>query len=156
MTRLADDFLNFGHTSNVRFGHQRAFRSAISFYDDGPQGGIVARSDVKSEVLTWPSTLPSSSMSTPDQGPDCTRILTLAFRGTRLSSLQLPPPPLSTGVVRIAKRRWSKIFWLRLLSTSPAPHAPMLDTFGFCKFVSTSRPVAHLPGGPNQRRSTWF
>ena len=60
-----------------------------------PQGGIVARLDVKSEVLIWPSTLPSSSMSTPDQAPDCTRILTLAFRGTRLSALQPPPPPLS-------------------------------------------------------------
>jgi len=60
-----------------------------------PQGGIVARLDVKSEVLIWPSTLPSSSMSTPDQAPDCTRILTLAFRGTRLSTLQPPPPPLS-------------------------------------------------------------
>ena len=56
-------------------------------YDDDPQGGIVARPDVKSEVLTWPSTLPSSSMSTPDQAPDCARILTLAFRGTLLSGL---------------------------------------------------------------------
>jgi hypothetical protein len=59
-----------------------------SSYDDGPQGGIVARLDVKSDVLTWPSALPSSSMSTPDQAPDCTRILTLAFRGTRMSDLQ--------------------------------------------------------------------
>ncbi len=59
-----------------------------SSYDDGPQGGIVARLDVKSEVLTWPSALPSSSMSTLDQAPDCARILTLAFRGTRMSDLQ--------------------------------------------------------------------
>src|SRR3974390_1066737 len=126
---------------------------------DGFQGGIVARLDVRSAVLTRPSALPSSSMSTSDQTPDCARILILAFRGTRVSDLHPREFPLfsgRTGVVRIAKRRWSKIFWFRLLSTSPAPHPPTLDTLGFCRFVSMSRPFEHWPDAPNQRRSTWF
>jgi hypothetical protein len=59
-----------------------------SSYDDGCQGGIVARLDVKSEAFMRPSGLPSSLMSTVDQSPSCTRILTFEFRGTRLSDLQ--------------------------------------------------------------------
>ena len=59
-----------------------------SSYGYDAQGGIVTRLDVKSEVLTWPSGLPSSSMSTLAQPPDCSRILTLAFRGTLLLDLQ--------------------------------------------------------------------
>src|SRR5262249_21159344 len=57
-------------------------------YDDGPQGGIVARLEVRSEVFIRPSALPSSSMSTLHQAPDWPRILTLAFRGTLLPDLQ--------------------------------------------------------------------
>src|SRR4026207_1482950 len=84
----------------------RSIRSAMAVatysitYDD-PQGGIVARSDGRSAVLTWPSAYPSSSTSTPDQAPDCARILTLAFFGTRLSALQpkrSPPPPAAAAV----------------------------------------------------------
>ena len=76
-------------SNSARTGKRSSGSGRAPLYDGGPQGGMVARLDVKSEVLTWPSAIPSSSMSTPDQAPDCTRILTLAFRGTRLSDMQL-------------------------------------------------------------------
>jgi hypothetical protein len=73
---------------SLLFSAAKTTRGADPSRSSYAQGGIVARLDVKSEVLIWPSGLPSSSTSTLDQAPDWTRILTLAFRGTRLSDLQ--------------------------------------------------------------------
>src|SRR5215470_8614920 len=86
-------------------------RHAVSSY---AQGGIVERFAVRSESLIRPSGLPSSSTSTLDHSLNCARTLTFAFFGTRLSDLQTPALlSCTTGVARIAKRRWSKILWFR-------------------------------------------
>ena len=65
-------------------------------------------------------------MSTPDQAPDCTRILTLAFRGTRLSGLQLPPPPLSNDR-RCADREATLVKNLLVAASVDFSRAPRAD-----------------------------
>ena len=52
----------------------QGLRSSYVDSSSYPQGGIVARLGVKSEAFIRPSGLPSSSMSTLNQAPDCPRI----------------------------------------------------------------------------------